>query len=228
MSIGNRVYLNRPIVSDEILERLEDVASTIVGDAMGRTYSMSMKRVIDKPMLGRAVTVKAPAGDNVMFYKAMQMAQPGDVIVVDGEGFDNRAIFGDIMAAVALSKGIRGVVINGAIRDVKELAEMDLPVYYKHLSPNGPFQNGPGEINVPISIDNEVIYPGDIIVGDQDGILSVRPHEVESLFQAMDDKIASEKEELEIIAKGDYSFDWIDEKMADLKTEMIEEKYNQF
>lgn len=179
---------------------------------MSRAYSMSMNRVLDKHMLGRAVTVKAPAGDNFMFYKAMKMAQSGDVIVVDGESFDNRAIFDDIMGAVALSQGIKGVVINGSIRDVKELKEMDLPVYCKHLSPNGPVQNG----------------PGDIIVGDQDGIMSVRPHEVEGLFQAMEDKTASEKEELDTIAKGEYSFAWIDEKIKDLKTEVIDDEYNNF
>lgn len=228
MSIGNRVFLKRPMVSDEVLKRLEETPSSIVGDAMGRAYSMSMKRVLDKHMLGRAVTVKAPAGDNFMFYKAMQMAQPGDVIVVDGEGFDNRAIFGDIMGAVALSQGIKGIVINGSIRDVKKLEKMELPVYYKHLSPNGPLQNGPGEINVPISIDNEVIYPGDIIVGDQDGLISIRPHEVEGLFQAMEDKVASEKEELDTIAKGEYSFDWIDEKIDDLATKIVDDEYNSF
>lgn len=100
-----------------------------------------------------------------------------------------------------------------------------MPVFYKHISLNGPIQHGPGEINVPISIDNEVIYSGDIIVGDHDGIISIRPQEVESLFAAMDAKIAHVKQELIDIANVNFPLDWVDDKITSFQTEILDKEY---
>ena len=125
-------------------------------------------------MAGPALTVKTRPGDNLMLHKALDLAEPGDVIVVDAGGDLTNAIIGEIMSGYAASRGLGGIVINGAIRDAGALRRASFPVYAAGVTHRGPYKDGPGEINVPIAIDGMVIEPGDLIVGDEDGVL-VRP-----------------------------------------------------
>ncbi|HRP22082.1 MAG TPA: RraA family protein, partial [Alicycliphilus sp.] len=143
-------------------------------------------------MAGPALTVKTRPGDNLMVHKALELAAPGDVIVVDAGGDLTNAIIGEIMVGDAVQRGLGGIVINGAIRDAAALRAGGFPVFAAGVTHRGPYKDGPGEINVPIAIDGMVIEPGDLIIGDDDGLLCVPYAEAESLLAA-----AQAKQEVE-------------------------------
>ena len=156
-----------------------------IGDCMNRTAAISsaIASVNGVRMQGCAYTVRVPAGDNLLFYYAIDNANPGDIIVVDGGGFTERALCGEIMAALAEKRGLAGFVIDGAIRDKAEIREMDFPVFCRAFTPNGPYKNGPGETNVPVNIGGRIIHPGDILIGDEGGLVSFSPNQAEELLE---------------------------------------------
>jgi regulator of RNase E activity RraA len=160
-------------------------------------------------MRGIALTVRVRQGDNLMIHRALQMGKPGDVLVVDGGGVCDRALVGEIMKAVAVSRGFVGFVIDGAIRDLQSFAEDDFPCYSRGVSHRGPYKYGPGEINVPVCIGGAVVNPGDVVLGDRDGVLFVPPHEAKELAEAAHAKMASEIGILKTIASGQYDDAWI-------------------
>jgi RraA family protein len=123
-------------------------------------------------MAGTAVTVRTRGGDNLAVLRAFDYCRPGDVLVVDAGGDLTNAVLGGIMSAGAAMLGLAGVVIDGAIRDAAEIREREFPVYARGVNHRGPYKNGPGEINVAVCIGGMVVHPGDIIVGDQDGLLA--------------------------------------------------------
>jgi len=158
-----------------------------------------------------------------MFHAAMDLAQPGDVIVIDAGGFTDRAIFGELMATYCRSRGIKGIVCDGAIRDRDELAAMkDFPTYARAATPNGPYKNGPGEINVPVVIGGKTVKPGDIVVGDGDGVLFIDPGIAENLAAAVR---AVQKKEADIKAHiaedGTYIRPWVSAKLKEISCEII-------
>ena len=138
------------------------------------------------------------------------MAVPGDVIVVDAGGDLTNALFGEIMVATAVKLGVAGVVLNGAVRDSEEIGRGQFPLYAAGVTHRGPYKDGPGEINVPIAIDGMVIHPGDLIVGDADGLLCVPYDEVEEILAATRRKMAAEKKTLADIEAGTLDTAWID------------------
>lgn len=161
-------------------------------------------------LAGPALTVKTRPGDNLMIHKALTMAQPGDVIVVDAGGDLTNALFGEIMMATAIKAGVAGVVLNGAVRDVDEIGRGHFPLYAAGVTHRGPYKDGPGEINVPIAIDGMVIHPGDLVLGDADGLLCVPFDEAEALLAATQRKQAAEQQTLADIAAGRLDTAWID------------------
>ena len=148
----------------------------------------------DAALLGTALTVRVPGGDNAFIHKALDLAQPGDVLVIDGGGCTCRALMGEIMFTYAQNVGIAGVVVDGAIRDQESLERLGLPVYAAAVTPQGPYKNGPGEINVPIACGGQVVFPGDILVGDGDGVVVVRRQEAELVLAEAREKAAYEKQ----------------------------------
>jgi regulator of RNase E activity RraA len=154
------------------------------------------------PLCGLAVTVNARPADNLMVHKALEIASPGDVVVVSTGGNSTSAVLGGLMCASAAAKGLGGIVVDGAIRDVDEIVELQFPAYSRTLSPGGCDKDGPGEINVPISCGGVVVQSGDVVVGDRDGVAVVpREHaaEVLELVQAL---IAREASRLREIRDG--------------------------
>ena len=129
-------------------------------------------------LVGVALTVKTRPGDNLMVHKALDMANPGDIIVVDAQGDMTNSILGELMCYYAMKKGIAGMIIDGAIRDVDTISELNFPMYAKGVQPKGPYKDGPGEINVPVSCGGMVVNPGDIIVGDLDGVVVISPEDL--------------------------------------------------
>lgn len=167
-------------------------------------------------MTGPAVTVKARPGDNLMVHKALDIADPGDIVVVDAGGDLSNAIIGELMVAHAQQRGLGGIVIYGAIRDSAELIAGSFPVFACGVTHRGPYKDGPGEVNVPIAIEGMVIHPGDLICGDADGLLAVPIDEAEALFSAASKKHDAETRQMENIRAGKNDRAWVDAALAKL------------
>jgi regulator of RNase E activity RraA len=167
-------------------------------------------------LAGPALTVRTRPGDNLMVHKAIDMAMPGDILVVDAGGETANAIIGELMVAHAARRGVAGFVIDGAVRDSRVLREGSLPVFAAGITHRGPFKDGPGEINGPIAIGGMVVDPGDLILGDDDGVLCVPYADVAAIHHAAAAKHAAE--ELQMIAIGDGRNDrgWVDETLRRL------------
>ena len=157
-------------------------------------------------------------GDNLLIHKALTMARPGDVIVVDAGGDLTNALFGEIMVATAVARGVAGVVLNGAMRDSEEIGAGEFPLYAAGVTHRGPYKDGPGEINLPIAIDGMVIHPGDLMLGDADGLLCVPFDEAQALLAATHKKMAAEKQMLADIQSGEYAKSFILENRAGAPT----------
>lgn len=187
MGLGNRAFKQLNRAPKEIIELFRGLPIANIADNMGRIscIDQGIKNYGGKrEILGTAVTVKVPAGDNLLFHMALDMIQEGDVLVVDGNGCKERSQCGEIMCTYAYKKGCAGIVLDGVVRDVIGLRKLDMAVYARGVQANGPFKNGPGEINVPVAIGGIVVYPGDIIVADEDGVLAIRPQEARALAKA--------------------------------------------
>ena len=216
MNVGYHIKKDFKRVDKSIVDSFSGIPVPNIGDAMNRTASISSElRPINHVRLqGTAYTVRVPAGDNLLIYYAIDNAKPGDVIVVDGSGFTERALVGGIMASLAKAKGLSGLVINGAVRDPRDLESMDFPVFYKAICPNGPYKNGPGEINVPVSIGNRVIYPGDILIGDEDGLISIHPEDAKEICMNAKKVVEKEKHMMEMIeTEGKLDLEWMYKKL---------------
>lgn len=217
MNVGYCIKNDFPRPSAELLAQFDGIPVPNLGDAMNRTAAISAQitPVNHVRLTGTAYTVRVPAGDNLLFYYAIDNAKPGDVIVVDGGGFEERALCGEIMATYAAKRGIAGFVINGAIRDKVELSGMNFPVFAKAACPNGPYKNGPGEINVPVNIGGRIVCPGDILVGDGNGLVVIRPEDAEKVLasaHAVMKKEAGMMKEIE--EQGKMSLGWMYEKIT--------------
>lgn len=219
MEFGSRIYLDFARPDRTLVEAFREIPVANIDDCMGRIAAISEKiRPLGRtPLLGTAFTVKVPEGDNLMFHKAMDLAKPGDVIMIDAGGDTKRAIFGELMAHYCMLRGVAGIVVDGSVRDASELESMDIAVYARGVTPNGPYKNGPGEINVPVTVGGRVVYPGDIVVGDGDGVVVIRPADALAVLKSVD---AVQKKEAEIMAcqlrDRTYPRPWVDEKIAAL------------
>jgi len=223
-NIGFRIFsaIERP--SPDLVRQFADIPVANLADNMGRIpcADAALRPFNEVPLLGVAFTVKVPQGDNLMIHKAIDMAAPGDVIVVDAEGDTNRSLCGEIMFTYAKSRGIAGFVVDGAIRDVSSLKEMDFPVFARAVHPNGPYKNGPGEIGAPVCIGGRVVCPGDIVLGDADGIVFIRPDDALEALEKGRAQNEMEKESFLQIAAGTYDRSWIDKVLAEKGCEVVE------
>lgn len=212
MTIGFEIKKRQQSVGLSTINKYKGLPVANISDVMARVYGGGadlMPMHNGKPMAGAALTVKTRPGDNLMVHKALELAHENDVIVVDAGGDLSNAIIGEIMVAYAASKNLAGIVIYGAIRDSADIAQGSFPVYAAGVNHRGPYKDGPGEINVPIALGNLVIEPGDLIVGDADGVLAVPYHLVDRVYKLTLEKQKAEEEMLASIAKGTYSAHWV-------------------
>jgi regulator of RNase E activity RraA len=170
---------------NELLERFRGLASSNLADAMGRFNFMdpAIQSRSALPLCGLAVTVNARPADNLMVHKALQVATPGDIVVVCTGGNTNSAVFGELMCTTAAAAGLGGIVVDGAIRDVEGITRLGFPAFSRSVSPGSCDKDGPGEINVPISCGGTVVNPGDIILGDADGVAVVPRADAEVVLE---------------------------------------------
>lgn len=172
-------------------------------------------------LAGPAFTVKTRPGDNLMVHKALDLAEPGDVIVVDAGGDLTNAIIGEIMVNHAIRRGIAGIVIDGSIRDYGTIRRQNWPVYAAGITHRGPYKDGPGEIGVAVSIDGMIIEPGDLILGDEDGLLTVPFDQAERVYKEAAAKQAAEQKTLAALAEGkSTNRAWVDEALTRLGCEI--------
>lgn len=222
-NVGFRQYNNIKRPDRELVELFRGLPTPNIDDNMNRMFALRGLKPYNKtPLLGTAFTVRVPAGNNLMFNRAIDLAQPGDVIVVDGGGYLERALCGEIMVSHAKKRGLAGFIVNGCIRDTEATAEIDFPVYALGQSPNGPLKNGPGEINTPVVCGGMVIMPGDILVGDADGLVVVHPEDAAEVAAKAAKQNADEQNLLKVIEAGAWDRSNFAVALADLGCEVID------
>jgi len=209
VNVGCRVIREFERAPASLVEGFKNIPASNISDVMNRLYSMQ-SRISPygiTPLAGVAYTVKTPIGDNAMIHYALDLAQPGDVLVIDGGGELSRALMGEIMITYAWKKGLAGIVIDGAIRDVDCIKAMPIPVYAAGVTPQGPYKNGYGEINYPVVCGGQVVCPGDIIIGDADGIVVIRREDAPHVLELAKAKLAAETERIGKYRQGDLDAD---------------------
>lgn len=224
-NVGFRIFtkINRP--DQLLLESFRGVPVAVIGDEMSRRGCMDsrIKPLNGVPLLGPAITVRVRAGDNLLLHRALDMAEFGDVIVVDAQGDLSNAVAGENMMMWAERRGIGGVIIDGAMRDMDALRSMRLPVFAAGIQPNGPYKNGPGEINVPISCGGIVVYPGEIIVGDGDGVVAINPADAPDVLKRARTRQQKENKTREAILNGTYDrTPYTEEALREMGCDIIE------
>lgn len=183
---GYYIGIRDHVPDQRIIDAYRQLPVPNIGDCMGRTVAArGLIPYHNDPKLvlcGPALTVKVRPGDNLMIHKAIELAQPGDVIVVDGAGDLTQALLGGLMRTSAITKKIAGFVVDGAVRDINEWAEGGIAIYARGNILRGPSKDGPGEVNIPISCAGLLVSPGDLIVADADGVIAIAYDELEQLL----------------------------------------------
>ncbi len=212
-----RTTIERP--SKRLIEYFKAFETTDISDLLNRMYTMHYgisNLCNDKSLVGPAITVKLFPGDNLMLHKALDVAEPGDVVVVDTSGSDRNAVFGDLIANKALHRGIAGFVIDGLIRDLDGVKETGLPVYARGVTSFGPLHRGPGELNYTISCGGIVVNPGDIISADTSGVVVVAQHVAQNAALKLKAHHARMEQYVSDVKRGIFSNEWVDRQlMAD-------------
>ena len=212
MSIGFRIYNRQQVASKALVEAFAKLPVANVSDCMSRMGAGGARlrpMHASGGMAGAALTVLSRPGDNLMLHKAIDMAEPGDVIVCDAGGDLTNSLMGELMLTYAVKRGVAGFVLNGAIRDVDGFQRINLPTFAAGVTHRGPYKDGPGEINVPISLDGMVIEPGDIVIGDSDGVLSIPLADAEEVLKKAEAKLAAETRQMKAIAEGTNDRSWV-------------------
>lgn len=211
--IGLQILKRTQCIGEDYVKAFNALPVANISDCMARMSAGGPRlRPLHKGgrLAGPALTVKTRPGDNLMIHRALEMAVPGDVIVVDGGGDLTTALIGELMTTYAISRGVAGFVINGAVRDLDVIRAGTFPVYAAGVTHRGPYKDGPGEINVPIALDGMVVHPGDLILGDADGVLCVPIADAAEILVAARAKDAAEDKTLKDIAAGKLDQSWID------------------
>jgi regulator of RNase E activity RraA len=222
MPTGFRILKRERAISPELVAAFATLPVANISDCMSRmTAGGPRLRPMHKGgvMAGPAFTVKSRPGDNLMVHKAIDLAAAGDVIVVDAGGDLTNAIIGELMLAQMVKKRLGGIVINGAIRDSTAIAAQPFPVYAAGVTHRGPYKDGPGEINVPVAFDGMIVAPGDLIIGDEDGLLAVAIDEAEAILAATRAKHAAEEKQMAAIEAGTADRSWVDASLKRLGCE---------
>jgi RraA family protein len=217
-NIGFRILPFAPQAPRKLVAALKGIVTAHLSDNMNRLHSVAAEiRPFHKrgKLVGTALTVKVAPGDNLMVHKAIDIARPGDVIVVDAGGITTQAIIGEIMSNLAESRGAAGMVIDGSIRDVDAIGASTFPIYACGVTHRGPYKNGPGEINVPVVIGGMVVNPGDIIVGDEDGLVVLPQAIAPGVVKLAKIQAAKEAAILKAIRKRKLDRAWVDQTLRD-------------
>lgn len=212
---GFRYRRNTRGPAPELVHRFGAFGAADVSDMMNRLYTMNpaIKPVTPRELrlLGPACTVKVFPGDNLMVHKSLDLANPGDVLVIDASSSMMTAVVGDLVSTKARHRGIAGIVVDGLVRDLDGILALgDFPVFARGTTPLGPLHRGPGEVNYPVSVGGIVVNPGDVVVGDADGVVVVPQGSAASVLDRLDARAAGAAEYQNAVARGDFSNVWVD------------------
>lgn len=231
MSVGKRIYLKRELPDPEIMAQFQSIPASNVGDVMSRDCAMNPRiRRVSSPkaqmMVGPAYTVKARAGDNLALHAALNFCQEGDVLVVSNEEDSTRALIGEVMMAyLKYTKKIAGIVLDGPIRDIDEIGKWDFPVYCTGTTPGGPYKDGPGEINVPIACGGVSVNPGDIILGDPDGVIVIPRKDAAKVLEDAKAFQSADEIKLQAAKDGTANRGWVEKSLQEKGFEIIDDVY---
>jgi RraA family protein len=201
-------------VAPDVVRKASQFQPAILADVQGRRGTMHGRIAALSPSMklaGPAFTIEVRGGDNLMIHTALSLAKPGDVLVIDGKTDLTCALMGALMMNTAKVVGLAGVIIDGAVRDVEELRALGFPVFAAGANPNGPTKFIPGRINWPVSVGGVTVTPGDLVVGDADGVVVIERERAAGMLEGAAKKVADEKARLDDIkAKRDLEPDWLE------------------
>lgn len=211
---GFRVRTEIPRLDPALMDQFRKFATPDISDLLNRLYAVNPAiRCLTSPehvICGPACTVKVFPGDNLMVHKALDVARPGDIVVVDSGGSTSNAVLGDLISTKAKHRQIAGFVIDGLVRDLPSIMPLDFPVFARGTTPIGPLHRGPGEINFPICCGGIVVNPGDLIVGDAAGVIVVPREIAAELLDRLNQHHDANVAYLESVQRGDFSNQWVD------------------
>jgi regulator of RNase E activity RraA len=201
-----------PQADPKLITTLKDIAVALLSDQLHRNRGSKGLLPYHRPapLAGTAVTVRTRGGDNLAILRAYDYCRPGDVMVVDADGDLDNALVGGIMTFFAASIGLAGMIIDGAIRDVSEIRERPFPVYARGVTHRGPYKDGPGAINVPVSVGGMTVMPGDIVVGDQDGLVAFSTKEAPTVIEKALKQRNAEEATMRAIMEGHWDRTFVD------------------
>jgi len=214
MSYQNFAEFSR--VDPRLVDRARTIQAAVLCDAAGRRGTMHARIRALRPgmsVCGPAFTVEVRPGDNLMFHVALAIARPGDVIVVDGKADGTCALFGELMVAQAQAARLGGFVVDAASRDTETLAAGEFPVFAAGTNPCGPTKGLPGRLATEVSVGGVAVKPGDLVVGDVDGVVVIPRHEVEGVLLAAEKKVAAERQRLQEIEAGQLISPWLNDAL---------------
>jgi RraA family protein len=211
---GFRVKAEFNRLDSEFMEQFREFDTPDISDLLNRMYAVDpgIARLTSKHhrLCGSACTIKVFPGDNLMVHKSLDVAVPGDIVVIDAHGSSMNAVLGDLISTKAKHRGIAGFIVDGYIRDLPSILELDFPVFARGTTSIGPLHRGPGEINYPICCGGIVVNPGDIIVADGAGIVVIPQEIAFDLLNRLRSQKASQAAYLAGVKRGDFSNDWVD------------------
>jgi regulator of RNase E activity RraA len=208
-----RLHPGGPRPDPQLLARARALPTSILSDSMERvggvtgvhwTRGGSWPRVS-----GPALTVQTRPGDNLVIHRALDLAEPGDVLVVDGGGYDGRAVIGEIMVRYAATRGLAAIVVDGAVRDVEGLAESPVAVFARSINHLGPYKDGPGQVHGVVQVGGTVVRSGDVVVGDADGVVVLPASRAQEVVTVGEGRLRDEEEIMVSIADGTIDRSWV-------------------
>jgi len=222
---GFRVRVNFERPSAEVMRGLSHFPTPDISDQLNRLYAIDSEiRCLTSEhhrICGPACTVKVFPGDNLMVHKSLDVIEGGDVIIVDAGSSTMNAVLGDLISTKAKHRGVQGFVIDGLVRDLPGIQELNLPVFARGTSPIGPLHRGPGEINFPISCGGIVVNPGDVIVGDAMGCVVIPQGIAAELLQRLQEHVSTNAAYLDSVKRGNFSNAWVDRILEDLECPVV-------
>lgn len=215
MAVDCLLYPSTPLPAPDLVERLRQLATSLVSDVFGRWAGAPGLLPVagvksGQVVAGPALTVRTRPGDNLVVHKALDLARPGEVLVVAAGGATDRAILGGLMAQYASSRGLAGIVVDGAVRDKSVLDQKGPPVFAAGISHLGPYKDGPGDLRGPVSLAGLAVSDGDLVVADEDGVAVIPRDRAEEIIAAAEAKFDAEEAEAAAISAGNWDRSWID------------------
>ena len=221
------VRRNYPRVSEDLVRQAAELPASILADVYGRRGTVSGRIAALSPgmkVAGPALTVEVRPGDNLMIHAALSIAKPGDVIIVDGKGDQTCALIGEIMVSQAIAIGVAGMVLDAAVRDTEALRANGFPVWSFGYNPCGPTKGVSGRVNHPISVGGISVNPGDLVIGDADGVVVIERERVAEMIALGRNKVADERRRLDSIARREQlTPGWLAGALKDAKVTVEEE-----